>query len=226
MSTYAIGDIHGCLRPLERLLDHLSPGGADTLILLGDYVDRGPDSKGVLDRVIQLVEQGAIALRGNHELMMAEARHCRSADANWRHVGGRQTLASYGPDAGIDAVPEEHWALLERLHPYHETDEHIFVHAGLYPHLPVADQTPLYLFWERLDPDAMPHLSGKRVVCGHTRLLDGLPWDGGHQVCIDTSAYAGGWLTCLDVDSDRFWQADLQGRLREGTLGSEATPLD
>jgi serine/threonine protein phosphatase 1 len=237
MRVLAIGDIHGCLRSFDTLLDAVSPQPEDQLITLGDYIDRGPDSRGVLDRLLALYAGGQLVpLRGNHDVMMLDARCGR--DLDWLLVGGKQTLRSYGvPDAKIaalqqgvgwfgdpeevlEAIPERHWEFLEQTClPYYETDKHIFVHANLYPDLPLQDQPDYMLYWERLD-EACAHVSGKTMICGHTRQKNGLPRDLETTVCIDTNVYDGGWLTCLDVLSGRVWQANERGQLRTGSLDS------
>ncbi len=156
MRILAIGDIHGCHRALAALLDAVAPQPDDLLVTLGDYVDRGPDSRGVLDHLIALHAQGQLLpLRGNHDLMMVEARQRHAPDGMWLACGGLQTLLSYGisaaEDPDLSAVPEEHWMFLEEdCLDYYETDQHIFVHASLDPDLPLPDQPQYLLFWEKL----------------------------------------------------------------------------
>src|SRR5437870_3329448 len=104
MRTLAIGDIHGCLRAFDLLLATVCPEPDDLLVTLGDYVDRGPDSKGVLERLIDL--QGRcrlVALMGNHDIMMVQARDDPQAFRNWLECGGKQTLESYGAEPRWDA---------------------------------------------------------------------------------------------------------------------------
>jgi serine/threonine protein phosphatase 1 len=237
MRLLAIGDIHGCLTAFNTLLDAVASQPDDQIITLGDYVDRGPDSRGVLERLIALHAGGRlVALRGNHDVMMLEVRNGR--DLGWLAVGGKETLRSYGiADSQIDAlfedagwfsdlqgslgqIPKRHWKFLEEdCLPYYETDKHIFVHANLYPDLPLDEQPDYMLYWERLvEPCA--HMSGKIMICGHTRQKNGLPLDLGTSVCIDTNIYEGGWLTCLDVLSGRVWQANELGKVRTGWLDS------
>ena len=141
MRVLAIGDVHGCSFLLDDLLAWVAPAADDTVVTLGDYVDRGPDSRGVLDRLVRMKREGKrlVCLRGNHELMMLDARGGdRGATADWLSVGGLQTLGSYGPSPGrtgtLVDVPAEHWDFLEyNLLDYFETGTHIFVHAGLSP---------------------------------------------------------------------------------------------
>ena len=120
-------------------------------------------------------------------------------------------------------VPESHWNFLgrARMPVYFETRSHFFVHANAYPDVPLNEQPDYMLYWERFD-DPAPHESGKVMICGHTPQKSGVPKSIGHAVCIDTHAHAGGWLTCLDVNSGQYWQANEQSKTRTGFLESEA----
>lgn len=226
MRTFAIGDVHGASIALDALLAAVAPIPADRLVFLGDYVDRGPDTRGVLDRLVRLRADfpHAVFLRGNHELMMTRGRRDASERRMWLSVGGAQALASYGPAPGvggrIEDVPEGHWEFLTRdLVDFFETDTHLFVHANLDPDLALEDQPEELLFWEFL-AGPVGHVSGKTVVCGHTAQRSGAILDLGDTICIDTFIYGGGFLTCLDVDSRRYWQADGHGRVREDRLAA------
>ncbi len=221
MRVLAIGDVHGCLGPLNALLDWVQPAADDLVITLGDVVDRGPDTKGVLDRLIELKKSGMklVCLRGNHEVMMLEARKEGWSELRtWLSVGGTQALASYGGNATLDAVPREHWDFLEyNLLDYFETDSHIFVHATVLADLDLDEQPDSALYWEFLGP-AMQHHSGKTVICGHTSQKSGVPKVVPGGICIDTFAHGNGWLTCLDVQTGKYWQVNLRGERREGWL--------
>jgi serine/threonine protein phosphatase 1 len=224
MRLLAIGDIHGCLAPLDDLLAWVNPTAEDRLVTLGDYVDRGPDTRGVLDRLIELKRRlDLVCLRGNHEIMMLDAyRGGRAEKKMWLGVGGVQALGSYGTGTGrtgsLEDVPAAHWEFLEHgLVNYHETQQFIFTHATVVPDLPLDEQPDEALFWEFL-PDAMRHRSGKLVVCGHSSQRSGEPKVIPGAVCIDTNIYGGGWLTCLEAATGRYWQTDLLGRRREGRL--------
>jgi serine/threonine protein phosphatase 1 len=222
MRILVIGDIHGCLTAFNTLLDAVEVQPEDLLITLGDYVDRGPDSRGVLDRLIALHATGRlIALRGNHDQMMMEAR--KGQDMLWLACGGQETLDSYGiavpnPSA-LTEVPDSHWAFLEDdCRDWYETERHIYVHANAYAELPLEEQPISMLYWEKLI-DPCVHESGKIMVCGHTRQKNGLPLNLGATICIDTGAYdADGWLTCLDVNRGKYWQANQKGEVRTGWL--------
>jgi serine/threonine protein phosphatase 1 len=226
MRTLAIGDIHGCLRALTTLLDAVAPAADDRLIVLGDYVDRGPDSCAVLDLLIDLRVRGRLtaALLGNHEQMMREARESRDACRMWLACGGRAAIASY-PGVHLDPsdlsmIPEAHWEFIERCCvDYYETSTHFFVHGNAFYDIPLDEQPWEMLRWEMFQLP-LPHVSGKVMVCGHTKQCNGLPHNVGHGVCIDTGVYdEKGWLTCLEVETGRIWQANQAGERRTGQLG-------
>lgn len=219
MRTFAIGDIHGCQTALQVLDEELNFGADDVIVTLGDYVDRGPDSCGVIDHLLDLAKRATLVpLRGNHEVMMLNSRtDGRTLDA-WKDCGGAETLASYGTTL-LEDVPEHHWAFLESTLPWYETATDIFVHANLRAHLPLDQQSENVIYWERLII-CHPHISGRRMICGHTPQHEGVPLNFGYAVGIDTYAYGTGWLTCLDVDSEdgTYWQANQLGEFRTGKL--------
>lgn len=210
MRTLAIGDIHGCLNALTSLDNKLGFCKTDTVITLGDYVDRGPDSKGVIDFLLALRERtNLVTLLGNHEIMMLAGRNNRGARMDWCRVGGDTTLDSYAAET-IDDIPAEHWEFLEGLEPYFESETHFFVHANAYPDVPLKNQPEYMLYWEFFDNPA-PHQSGKTMVCGHTSQKSGQIKNIGHAICIDTNAHGGGWLTCLDAASGHYYQTNESG---------------
>jgi serine/threonine protein phosphatase 1 len=212
--TIAIGDIHGCSRALATLLDEIAPGADDTLVTLGDYIDRGPESRQVLERLVALADQcRLIPLLGNHEILLLESLTSREAADFWRQCGGDETLASYG--GSLDNIPPEHLDFLRGLRPYHETDTHLFVHANYDPGQPLQETSPLLLYWEHVTTRPLrPHCSGKQVIVGHTPQASGEILDLGFLICLDTYCFGGQWLTALDVDSRRIWQASKTGQLR------------
>ena len=219
----AIGDIHGCINALTMLVDFVAPQTDDTIVTLGDYVDRGPDSRAVLDFIIELGKSHhLVALRGNHEIMMLDSREKKSWFDAWMSYGGDATLRSYAPSADVSGsfadVPERHLDFLEnRLVSYHECQSHFFVHANADADKALQDQSEASLYWRRYrDPD--PHCSDKIMVCGHTIQESGLPLSNGHSICIDTWAYGDGWLSCLDVESGMIWQANETGDKRSFTI--------
>ena len=218
---FAIGDIHGCSVALDTLLNSLELGAQDRLVFLGDYVDRGPNSRGVIERLIELERQGRhIFLRGNHEAWMLKARTDLSWLHSWWSVGGSETVESYGA-LTLQDIPEAHWKFLERTRLFWESENEIFVHgaSGTGPLETTGEQ---WLLWNRIY-DIKPHPSGKRVICGHTKQKNGRPFDRDFAVCIDTGAHADGWLTALEVNSDQVFQANESSQTRRGTLDELGT---
>lgn len=219
MRHLAIGDIHGCFKALTTLAAFVPCQPDDVVITLGDYVDRGPDSCAVLDWLIAYRRKATlVALRGNHEIMMLQARDDERFK-RWMEYGGDATLASYSPfgDAGrLVDVPDSHWEFLEQQTcGWFETATHFFVHANAYPSYALTEQPDYMLYWESFG-NPTPHESGKIMVCGHTPQKSGTPRNIGHAICIDTWACGKGWLTCLDVASGRYWQANQRGETRLG----------
>jgi serine/threonine protein phosphatase 1 len=222
MRTFAIGDIHGCSTAFEALLSLVPFEPEDTLVTLGDYVDRGPDSCAVIEKLITLstgAEVNLLTLRGNHEIMMMMSHHDETIIPDWCEAGGDATIASY-MGRKLGQIPDTHWDFLEKTLSYHETLTHIFVHATVDPTLPMKEQPDHMLFWERFW-NASAHISGKTLVCGHTPQRSGEPKSFGHGICIDTFAYGSGWLTCLEPATGRYWQANQKGETRERMLGQE-----
>ena len=220
-----IGDIHGFITPLNLLLDHLKPDLEDTLVTLGDYIDRGPQSKDVLLKLIQLKTITNLKmLIGNHDLMFLESIHFKRFNTDWLLYGGLQTLESFGVDLAnpdfelFDAEIVDF--LKSECSRYWEDEKHIFVHAGVDPLIPLDQQSDKLLFWDKLDPNFSGHQSGKKVVCGHTRQTSGIPLNLGHLLCLDTNVYGGGWLTCCDLNSMEYWQANALGEFRQAKITS------
>jgi serine/threonine protein phosphatase 1 len=222
MRTFAIGDIHGHQRALRGLLDRVAPQTGDRLIFLGDYVDKGPNVKGVIDDLLSLGEvHDAIFLRGNHDQMLIDAYRDPVKVSIWECLGGEDPLASYGRGSNstlLGMVPAEHWAFLEtRCRNYFETPDFIFVHGGIRPQMAPSEEDPERLQWTTLSL-AERHLSGRTVICGHSAQRSGHITDLGHTICLDTNITAGGWLTCLSLDDFEYWQADSDGQTRFGHL--------
>jgi serine/threonine protein phosphatase 1 len=235
----AIGDIHGCSLALEALLEAVDPGPDDLIITLGDYIDRGPDSKKVVQQLIALHEtQSIVSLTGNHEELVLDWRQ-NGYDKTllWWANGGLATLRSYTggetkwlldmfwrsflKDGASDyhaqacgLIPPAHWDFFENCLDWYETDNYIFIHGGLDPDLDLPEQSPHNLRWARFRRSQQAHRSGKKVICGHTPQADGKPADIGHTVCIDTYLYGGQWLTCMDVRNTRYYQANYLGETR------------
>lgn len=231
-----ISDIHGCLNELDRLLNALSyDPNLDKLMLLGDYVDRGPNSKGAVERVMELVRRhGAIALRGNHDQRLVDLANRPSAEVRRKFVehGGVQTLRSYCGGAWAEISEEaleraadeirtsyaHHIEFLASLPLYSEDDHHIYVHAGL---------NPAYENWrDQSDRDFMyvkePFIHSRRTYCktvifGHTRTNDihGSPdvWFGDGKIGIDGGCAYGMQLNGLMYGEGRYETVKIQREL-------------
>jgi serine/threonine protein phosphatase 1 len=223
--VYAIGDIHGRLDLLDRLLgmideDDKARGPARTeLIFLGDLVDRGPDSVGVVERLMALRETRQVRfLMGNHEEVLL-----RAAEGDLRalrfliRIGGRETLLSYGISEaeyrGLDfdellallqpRVPPSHIAFLSAFENWIELGDYLFVHAGLRPGVALEDQKTSDLCWIREDFLSHRESFGKMIVHGHsiTEDIDERP----NRIGIDTGAFASGRLTAIGLEGDQRW---------------------
>ena len=216
MRRFVIGDIHGCSDALAAVLREIAPQPDDELVFLGDYVDRGPDSRGVVD---QLLDWGTrcrlIPLRGNHEIMLMGVAIGDLDPAGWFCAGGLATLESYG--GSLEKIPGAHLDFFARLLRYYETESDLFVHAGYVPDVPLAKLDEASCYWNHLtDQPPPPHCSGKRAFVGHTPQADGKVADHGHLVCMDTYCFGGGYLSAMEIASGRVIQADRRGRIRRG----------
>jgi len=213
--TIVIGDIHGCLAAFDALLKAIQPTESDTLVTVGDYVDRGPDSRGVIDRLIELQQKVRLfPLMGNHEEMMLDVLERRIEPYGWLNHGGVQTMESYGFSGDLTVVPDSHRQFLEGLLPFYENATHFVVHANYDPRLELSQQPGELLRWVKLTELLPgPHLSGKQAVVGHTHDRQGQIYRSPHLVCIDTYCYGGRWLTALELESGDVWQATQEGEL-------------
>jgi serine/threonine protein phosphatase 1 len=213
--TIAIGDIHGYSTALAGLVKAINPQPQDTLISLGDYCDRGPDTRGTIDQLLALATRcRLIPLLGNHDEMLLEVRESAEHLSDWLSFGGTTTLYSYGCTFPGE-IPQEHVAFLEKCALYHETETHFFVHGNYLPGEPLSVQPDYVLRWESLRSRIpAPHYSGKIAIVGHTAQRNGEVLDLGFLKCIDTYCYGGYWLTALDVGSGQVWQVDQEGRRR------------
>lgn len=213
----AIGDIHGCDVAFQALLKALSLRSDDTVVVLGDVVDRGPGSRQVIERLIKLQgECRLVFILGNHEEMMLEGLDDEKVAKGWLQYGGKATLLSYGGDPR--SIPPEHLDFLRSGLNYWETDNDLFFHANVDPTLPLERQDAEVIRWTHLTGFELPHPSGKRIVCGHTPQRSGLPLVMPGWACIDTFVCGGGWLTCLDVKTNDYCQANIAGQLKFGQL--------
>lgn len=223
---YAIGDIHGCRAELDRLLtmidaDDATRGAAETeLIFLGDLVDRGPDSAGVVARLIELAHARPRVrfLKGNHEEMFLHALGgAKDALRMFCRVGGKETVLSYGIGrAEYDSldypqlaermaalVPPAHRAFLEGFEDMIVSGDYAFVHAGVRPEVPLDEQKPSDLRWIRESFLDYRGTYPKMIVHGHTITpdVDRRP----NRIGVDTGAYASGRLTALGIEDHQTW---------------------
>ncbi|MSR56399.1 MAG: serine/threonine protein phosphatase [Planctomycetaceae bacterium] len=218
--TLAIGDIHGCDVALKTVLEKLSPDRDDTLVVLGDVVDRGPGSRQAVDQLLELGRHcQVILILGNHEEMMLNAVSGGEWTRGWLRYGGQATLDSYGGE--LANVPVEHWEFLKSGRDYWLTERNLFVHANLEPGVPLEKQVPDWLRWTHLTGIEAPLLPGRRIFCGHTPQTLGIPLVLPGWVCIDTFACGTGWLTGLDVETNEYVQAQQSGVHRTGLLSRE-----
>jgi len=209
---FAIGDIHGCLDKLQCLIRNIAADPEeDTLVFIGDYIDRAGGGRDVIDYILGLKKkyQKMICLRGNHESMLL--RYLEGTDEEmYLANGGMITLNAYGisrsdaPRERKAKIPADHLRFFESLLPYYETDRYIFVHAGLLPGMPLAGQSEYDMQWVRREFIDSDYDFGKRVVFGHTHFSAPLVTAG--KIGIDTGAVYGGKLTCVELPTLKFYQ--------------------
>ena len=203
--TYVIPDLHGRSDLLDEAMAAISArsgGEAGTVVMLGDYVDKGPDSKQVIDRLLAGVAAGwnLIALKGNHDVMMLEALREPAKMAAWLEKGGDAALASYGGDPA--AVPPAHIAWLDRLSLMHVDAHRLYVHAGVDPGVSLDRQSETTLLWKRYPKGFAEGFGKLHVVHGHDNFPDGpLLYEGRSN--LDTLAWRTGRLTIGIFDDDK-----------------------
>lgn len=215
---YAVGDIHGradlLAETIARIEDDIArrPIRYVLEIYLGDYIDRGPDSKTVLDMLaIRLVNNHAVCLRGNHEELLQHFLNDPAVFAQWQRLGGMQTLASYGvvprdmPVSEVNlqhrflsAFPRAHTLFLQCLRDSFTCGDFFFSHAGVRPGVPIEQQHPEDLRWIRQEFLNSNEDHGKYVVHGHTPVPH--PDIRSNRINIDTGAWRSGTLTCIAIE--------------------------
>jgi len=211
---FAVGDIHGNHEKLVSLFSKLPWNREeDLLVFLGDYIDRGRRSKDVVDYLIGLSRQGGeiVFLMGNHERLLLD--YYTSGDTRdlrlWRSFGGWETIESYTQGVGIWGrpafLPQAHMAFFKKLLLYYETEEYIFVHAGLRPGTPLDQQKPDDLLWARKSFTGGDHSFGKTVVFGHTPTKS--PYVAPGKIGIDTGAGYGNVLTAVELPAVKFYHS-------------------
>jgi serine/threonine protein phosphatase 1 len=215
--VYAVGDVHGCFERLVAMHEQIAADLAErpvedtTLVHLGDYVDRGMESAQVVEWLVAgppVPAQRVINLMGNHEQMMLSAIATADKDAGdlWLHNGGADSLMSWGVSHSVaqqdwaSHIPVPHLVFLRDLELVHRLGPYLFVHAGIRPGVPLAQQNRQDLLWIR-----EPFLSSKAdhgavVVHGHSPRRD--PQVASNRIGIDTGAVIGGALTCVVLEAD------------------------
>ncbi len=168
--TFVIADIHGCFKSLKALIeDQLKPLPEDQLIFLGDYIDRGPDSKSVINYLIQInnTYRNTVFLRGNHEQMFIDAQTSMQAHTQWVRAGGEEVLVSYGLK-NSDTIPFHFKDFILNTTYYHQTEQHIFVHAGLNNFAPFPFKDYNAMMWIREFEVTSALTNGRVLMHGHT----------------------------------------------------------
>lgn len=205
--TFIVGDVHGCLDMLKRLMNSIgwSPE-TDRLIFLGDFIDRGSHSKGVVDYVMRIAKlsERVECLMGNHERILLDFLDGKDTSTFFLN-GGAATLSSYRPDRqkyGGFLIPEEHLSFFRSLKLLIELEDYYVVHAGFRPGVPIESQNPEDLLWIRDSFIFSNHYFGKRVIFGHTPFAQPLLME--NKIGLDTGAVYGNKLTCLELPSLRF----------------------
>jgi serine/threonine protein phosphatase 1 len=217
---YAVGDIHGCLKALKELMAKLPLKDEDEVVFLGDYIDRGPDSKGVIDYLLENRKPTWHFLKGNHEQMLLEWLGTSNpmAAANWLLNGGNQTLQSYVPKEKLDEVrgegahillktfiPHTHLEFLNSLLLTYDTPEAFFCHAGVNLDKPLNTQEADDLLWIRRKFILDPRPTTKLIVYGHTPVEE--TDVSGDRINLDTGCVYGNYLSALALPHRILYQA-------------------
>ena len=211
---FAIGDIHGCLEKLITLMNKIPiDSDRDVLLFIGDYIDRGDESKEVVDYLVELKKKikSTVFLLGNHEHMFLDYLSGRNIQP-FLYNGGQKTLDSYAGGHRVTShkdprivFPQEHLDFFNALQPYYEVEEYIFVHAGLRSHIPLEKQDIFDLIWIREEFFYSKFDFGKSIIFGHTPFPQ--PFILNRRIGIDTGAVYGNKLTCLELPELRFYSA-------------------
>lgn len=216
MSAFVIGDIHGCLSELSHLIENLPLRSGDRLIFLGDYIDRGPDSKGVISYLLDLKRESTydlVFLKGNHEDMLLSylglgGNHGDVFLAN----GGKPTLESYGVSGGLDdyqelatCMPQAHLEFYRELKSFYVVGSYLCVHAGVHPFMPLEAQSETEMLWIRNQFIYRSHRLPYTVLFGHTPQNE-VFFDLPYKIGLDTGLVYGNLLSCLDTDGKILYQ--------------------
>jgi serine/threonine protein phosphatase 1 len=231
--VYAIGDVHGRLDLLDQLLDRINADDAlrdpaeTKLVFVGDLVNRGPESRGVIERLMELRrDRNVVFLKGNHEEILIKAYSGNRGSTSLLHrVGGRPTLMSYGVSSDDydranlgemirliqQHVPGEHVRFLDSFSDWHVTGDYLFVHAGIRPGRPIADQKASDLRWIREEFLNSSTRHPKMIVHGHS--IRSKPDVRSNRIGIDTGAFGSGTLTALGLEGPGTWFLTASGDL-------------
>ncbi|ODN31220.1 metallophosphoesterase family protein [Fervidobacterium thailandense] len=203
--VWAIGDVHGCVEALRKLLDEVSPSEYDKLIFLGDYIDRGPDSKAVVELLIELSKKHkCVFIRGNHEQMLLDVLDGGEDPYLWLINGAQATWRSYGT---LEALKNDqtHLDFFRSTVYYHiesvDGIDYLFVHGGVRPRIPLEQQNPQDLLWIREEFILKRHHLPYIVVFGHTPMEDVFIAE--DKIGIDTGCVYGGKLTAFCVNNGK-----------------------
>jgi len=218
MSLYAVGDIPGCARTLNVLLDRIAPSADDHLVFVGDYIDRGPDTRSVIERLLDLeTEVQCTFLKGNHEALMLAYLDFGEYEL-WSMNGGTSTLSSYQESDGQIRMPADHLSFIRETLPYLDTPDFFFVHGGIPADRSVADAIRTLdeqtFLWERGHLNAKKRIWEKVVVCGHTPRPE--PLNDTNLIAIDTGCVyftrpGMGRLTAVRLPEREFIAVPYQG---------------
>lgn len=222
MAVFAIGDVHGCADELEDLLALLPLDDNSTVVTLGDYIDRGPYSRRVIEVLMRAREKhNIVSLSGNHEEMLREFLDGSNPQRVARFIlnGGSSTLADFANDHGEWVIPKDHLEFLEGLKLWHETDDHFFVHAGV-PDVPLKELDPVRdrdeLLWIRRAFISNTRRWEKRIVHGHTPV--NAVEVSATRINVDTACAYGGFLTAIELPSHRIYSVPRRTGLRPAFL--------
>jgi serine/threonine protein phosphatase 1 len=222
MACFVVGDIHGCLVETARLLENLPLKPSDRIVFLGDYIDRGPDSRGVVAYLISIAKSmnnELVFLKGNHEdMLLAYLGFPGHYGEMFLANGGQATLASYGiphmaisQDSAMARIPADHLEFFFSLQRYYLYDSFLCVHAGIHPLKPLEAQSEIDMLWIRNEFISNRHRLPYTVIFGHTpqnEVLFDLPC----KIGIDTGVVYGRKLSCIELDEKVLFQLERGGR--------------
>lgn len=222
MGVFAIGDVHGCADELEELLSMLPLNSDSTVVMLGDYIDRGPYSRRVIEILIEWkTKHNIVTLSGNHEEMLREFLDGSNPQRVARFIlnGGSSTLADFADDHGEWVIPSSHLKFLDELQLWYETDDHFFVHAGV-PDISLKELDAVRdrdeLLWIRRAFIGNSRRWEKRIVHGHTPV--NAVEVSASRINVDTACAYGGFLTAIELPSHRIYSVPRKTGLRPAFL--------